>query len=176
MASAAAAAIPVATGYSAATAYTQAYTPPLTISSNPKAVKDRSVLSAAGGYTYAASVDKLPPELTRYFDRDPDTGEVLWFAAPPVNVPQPAALQHSIEYLHFVAMKRKAREAPAGAERATSTGTEKVAAETASSSSSEPDAEAGSKRKAPPQETLQERKAKLWKEMGMDEFVDLGSL
>ncbi|TFL01460.1 hypothetical protein BDV98DRAFT_530258 [Pterulicium gracile] len=167
-ASATTAVVPVATtgGYSTTTASAQAYTPPLINSSNLKAAKDRSVLSAAGGYTYAASVDKLPPELTRYFDRDPDTGEVLWFAAPPVNVPRPPALQHSIEYLHFVAMKRKLE----GSDRATS---EKVTTPV-----SEPDiVEAGSKRKVPPpQETLQERKTKLWKEMGMDKYVDLSAL
>lgn len=187
-ASATTAVVPVATtgGYSTTTASAQAYTPPLINSSNLKAAKDRSVLSAAGGYTYAASVDKLPPELSksswfsslrarflislplvaRYFDRDPDTGEVLWFAAPPVNVPRPPALQHSIEYLHFVAMKRKLE----GSDRATS---EKVTTPV-----SEPDiVEAGSKRKVPPpQETLQERKTKLWKEMGMDKYVDLSAL
>jgi chromatin structure-remodeling complex subunit RSC1/2 len=43
----------------------------------------------------------------KHFDRDPDTNEVLWFAAPPVNVARPPAPKHSLAYLHFLASKRK---------------------------------------------------------------------
>lgn len=44
--------------------------------------------------------------LAKYFDRDPKTNEVLWFAAPPLNVARPPAPRHSLAYLHFLASKR----------------------------------------------------------------------
>lgn len=43
----------------------------------------------------------------RYFDRDPETNEVLWFPGPPVDIAHPTEPKHSLEYLHFLAMKRK---------------------------------------------------------------------
>ena len=44
----------------------------------------------------------------KYFDRSPDTNELLWFAAPPLNVVRaPAAPKHSMAYLHYLARKRK---------------------------------------------------------------------
>ena len=43
----------------------------------------------------------------KLFDRDPDTGEVLWFAAPPLNLPRARGPRHSLEYLQFLARKRK---------------------------------------------------------------------
>lgn len=43
----------------------------------------------------------------KHFDRDPETNEVLWFSAPPVNAPRPPQPKHSLTYLHFLAMKRK---------------------------------------------------------------------
>lgn len=50
----------------------------------------------------------LTNSLAKHFDRDPDTNEVLWFAAPPMNAARPAKPKHSLAYLHFLAMKRKA--------------------------------------------------------------------
>lgn len=47
------------------------------------------------------------PLLARHFDRDPETNEVLWFSAPPVNAARPPQPKHSLAYLHFLAMKRK---------------------------------------------------------------------
>lgn len=47
----------------------------------------------------------------KHFDRDPDTNEVLWFPAPPVNVARPSTPKHSLAYLHFLASKRKQESA-----------------------------------------------------------------
>ena len=47
----------------------------------------------------------------KHFDRDPETNEVLWFSAPPVNVAHPPTSKHSLKYLHFPALKRKRRNA-----------------------------------------------------------------
>ncbi|KLO08183.1 hypothetical protein SCHPADRAFT_1001127 [Schizopora paradoxa] len=73
--------------------------------------EDRSIITAAGGMAAlgnGAHVEKLPPETARYFDRDPDTNEVLWFSGPPVDIAKPATPHYSLEYLHFLAMKKKA--------------------------------------------------------------------
>lgn len=45
--------------------------------------------------------------LAKHFDRDPDTNEVLWFAAPPVNVARGPKARHSFEYLHYLSTQRK---------------------------------------------------------------------
>lgn len=45
--------------------------------------------------------------VAKLFDRDPDTNEVLWFAAPPLNQPRPRGPRHSLAYLQFIAAKRK---------------------------------------------------------------------
>ena len=47
----------------------------------------------------------------KHFDRDPETNEVLWFSAPPVNVAHPPTPKHSLKYLHYLAMKRKRQNA-----------------------------------------------------------------
>ncbi|KAF8174741.1 RSC complex protein [Pholiota molesta] len=64
----------------------------------------RGGLGAIGG---PAQVEKLAPETAKLFDRDPDTNEVLWFAAPPLNLPRAKGLRHSLAYLQFLARKRK---------------------------------------------------------------------
>jgi chromatin structure-remodeling complex subunit RSC1/2 len=46
----------------------------------------------------------------RHFDRDPETNEVLWFAAPPLNIARKPAPRYSLQYLHWLATKRKAIE------------------------------------------------------------------
>ncbi|TFK38725.1 RSC complex protein [Crucibulum laeve] len=70
---------------------------------------DRSITAAVGGTAVLANAyaEKLPPETTRHFDRDPETNEVLWFAAPPLNVARAHPPKHSLTYLHFLAKKRK---------------------------------------------------------------------
>ena len=45
--------------------------------------------------------------LAKHFDRDPETKEVLWFGAAPINAARPSAPKHSLAYLHFLASKRK---------------------------------------------------------------------
>jgi chromatin structure-remodeling complex subunit RSC1/2 len=64
----------------------------------------------------------------KHFDRDPDTNEVLWFAAPPLNIARKPAPSHSLEYLHWLATKRRGAEVveEEGAKRARLTATETV--------------------------------------------------
>ncbi|KAI8983322.1 hypothetical protein BD414DRAFT_490572 [Trametes punicea] len=71
--------------------------------------EDRSIYAAAGGASALnnATVEELPPETARYFDRDPETNEVLWFAAPPVDIVHTRPPQYSLKYLAFLARKRK---------------------------------------------------------------------
>ncbi|KXN88583.1 Chromatin structure-remodeling complex subunit rsc1 [Leucoagaricus sp. SymC.cos] len=70
---------------------------------------DRSVVTAAGGSSQGSNVqiEKLPPETTKHFDRDPYTNEMLWFSAPPLNAPRAPSAKHSLTYLHYLSMKRK---------------------------------------------------------------------
>ena len=50
--------------------------------------------------------------IAKLFDRDPTTNEVLWFAAPPMNMSHARGPRYSLEYLTFIATKnRKRREA-----------------------------------------------------------------
>ena len=50
--------------------------------------------------------------LAKLFDRDPTTNEVLWFAAPPMNMSRARGPRYSLEYLTFIASKkRRQREA-----------------------------------------------------------------
>ncbi|KAJ7621067.1 hypothetical protein FB45DRAFT_838799 [Roridomyces roridus] len=67
------------------------------------AIVDRSVVTAGG--QAVTSVDKLPVETTRHFDRDANTGEVLWFSGPPMHMAREPPPRHSLEYLHFLARK-----------------------------------------------------------------------
>ncbi|KZT64027.1 hypothetical protein DAEQUDRAFT_733167 [Daedalea quercina L-15889] len=77
-----------------------------------QATADRSILTLAGLAPLGnnVSTEKLPPETAKHFDRDPETNEVLWFSAPPVDRARPRAPQHSLAYLHFLAKKRKASQ------------------------------------------------------------------
>jgi len=71
---------------------------------------DRSVVSAAGGLVAIGGpgqLEKLSPETAKLFDRDPETNEVLWFAAPPLNMSRPNGPRHSLAYLQFLAAKRR---------------------------------------------------------------------
>lgn len=43
----------------------------------------------------------------KLFDRDPETNEVLWFAAPPLNMARVKGPRYSLAYLQFLAAKRK---------------------------------------------------------------------
>ncbi|KAH8984669.1 hypothetical protein EDB86DRAFT_2962234 [Lactarius hatsudake] len=75
--------------------------------------EDRSIVTAAGGAAVLgnnANMEKLSAETARHFDRDPETNEVLWFAAPPLNIARKPAPRHSLQYLHWLATKRKAIE------------------------------------------------------------------
>ncbi|KZT09072.1 uncharacterized protein LAESUDRAFT_723382 [Laetiporus sulphureus 93-53] len=72
----------------------------------PRSGPDTSILNAAGGANNVL-LEKLPPETARHFDRDPVTNEVLWFAAPPMDLARTPTPRHSLAYLHFLASKRK---------------------------------------------------------------------
>jgi chromatin structure-remodeling complex subunit RSC1/2 len=43
----------------------------------------------------------------KWFDRDPKTNEVLWFASPPLNRPHAKGSRHSLVYMQFLAAKRR---------------------------------------------------------------------
>jgi chromatin structure-remodeling complex subunit RSC1/2 len=63
----------------------------------------------------------------KHFDRDPETNEVLWFAAPPLNIARKPAPSYSLEYLHWLATKRRGVDVEEeGAKRARMTATETV--------------------------------------------------
>ncbi|KAK0238115.1 hypothetical protein EDD85DRAFT_952278 [Armillaria nabsnona] len=66
---------------------------------------DRTVLSTAD--ENAMQVEKLPPETTQHFDRDPETNKLLWFASPPMNVTPAPTPKYSLAYLHFLSTKRR---------------------------------------------------------------------
>ncbi|KAF5337914.1 hypothetical protein D9758_013118 [Tetrapyrgos nigripes] len=82
-----------------------------------KPAVDRTVLTAAGGPGLGANaqIEKLSSELTRHFDRSPETNEMLWFASPPTNVAKTPTPKYSLKYLTWLARKRK-RESGAGHE------------------------------------------------------------
>ncbi|KAI0307427.1 hypothetical protein B0F90DRAFT_1673495 [Multifurca ochricompacta] len=83
--------------------------PPQPAGAQPR-TEDKSIITAAGGATVLgsnASMEKLPAETARHFDRDPETNEVLWFAAPPLNIARTPAPKYSLQYLHWLATKRK---------------------------------------------------------------------
>jgi len=109
-----------------ATAQPVVYTTPQAAGGLPR-TEDRSVVTAAGGAAVLgtnADMDKLSAETgtyhlfvlrselklghpARHFDRDPETNEVLWFAAPPLNVARKPAPRYSVQNLHWLATKRK---------------------------------------------------------------------
>lgn len=93
----------------ASTPYYQPQPPQQSSLPQRSAVSDRSIVSAAGGMALLGNehIERLPPETVKHFDRDPETNEVLWFAAPPMNMARIPAPQHSVAYLHYLAMKRK---------------------------------------------------------------------
>ncbi|KAG8905231.1 hypothetical protein FRC01_008422, partial [Tulasnella sp. 417] len=76
---------------------------------------DRSLTVAAGGRAALGgdpTIEMLPEDTIRHFDRDPRTGETLWFSGPPIQRINPEAFrpQHSLEYLAFLAKKKAAAE------------------------------------------------------------------
>jgi len=74
---------------------------------------DRSVINAAGGIVAIGGptqMEKLPAETATLFDRDPTTNEVLWFAAPPMNMSRARGPRYSLEYLTFIATKKRKRQ------------------------------------------------------------------
>ena len=46
----------------------------------------------------------------KHFDRSPETNQVLWFAAPPVDTARPPPPQYSLKYLHWLATKKRKAE------------------------------------------------------------------
>ncbi|KAI0782167.1 hypothetical protein C8Q75DRAFT_886490 [Abortiporus biennis] len=73
-------------------------------------MNDKSIVAAAGGFAVLgghASLEELSGDIAKYFDKDPNTNQVLWFAAPPIDLPHPSSVKYSLEYLHFLAMGKK---------------------------------------------------------------------
>ncbi|KAH8101388.1 hypothetical protein BXZ70DRAFT_932819 [Cristinia sonorae] len=109
----------VGAGKAAAAAVTPASAMPQTYTVQPQfqvptvqqsAGQDRSIVSALGGMAALAnnaSLERLSPETTKHFDRDPETNELLWFASPPVDMAHIPAPTYSLAYLHHLAKKRK---------------------------------------------------------------------
>ncbi|XP_006454962.1 hypothetical protein AGABI2DRAFT_148258 [Agaricus bisporus var. bisporus H97] len=129
---------------------------------------DRSVFTAAGGATLGNNiqVEKLPSEITKHFDRDPDTNEMLWFSAPPLNVSRIPPAKHSLAYLHFLAMKRKREEQKDGeGEQATNN-------ENGGGGGGEDQSDLGANKRPKVENevrlTTREMMQKLWVEMKMD--------
>ncbi|KAI0666207.1 hypothetical protein C8Q78DRAFT_994933 [Trametes maxima] len=112
--------------------------------------EDRSIYVAAGGASALnnATVEELPAETARHFDRDPETNEVLWFAAPPVDLVHAPPPRHSLKYLAFLAQKRKKQLGESGATEEDGTSAPK-------------------RRKVPP--TVTEQLETLMKEHGLDQ-------
>lgn len=96
---------------------------------------DRSLTVAAGGRPALGGdpvIETLPEETSKcipvfnfvlhgftcrhiavkHFDRDPRTGELLWFSGPPIQPinPQSFGPQYSLEYLAFLARKKAAAD------------------------------------------------------------------
>jgi chromatin structure-remodeling complex subunit RSC1/2 len=68
------------------------------------------LLAETGAYRVSAVRYRQRAHLwipARHFDRDPETNEVLWFAAPPLSVARTPAPRYSLQYLHWLAAKRK---------------------------------------------------------------------
>ena len=157
---------------------------------------DRSIITAAGGIAAIggpSQVEKLPAEtgkfsyghlspvvlvfsflllmtfyIVKLFDRDPTTNEVLWFAAPPMNMSRARGPRYSLEYLTYMATKkRKRREDSAdGKEEGTKKDGWRLGEELESSAS------AGAKRpRVPP--TVTEMMREVWKEMKADGFTTI---
>jgi chromatin structure-remodeling complex subunit RSC1/2 len=49
--------------------------------------------------------------IVKLFNRDPDTNEVLWFAAPPLNMARSKGPRYSLAYLQILVAKRKREDA-----------------------------------------------------------------
>ncbi|KAI0735712.1 hypothetical protein C8Q76DRAFT_643187 [Earliella scabrosa] len=96
-----------------ATATVQAHVPPPPAVYAQAARDERSIVTAAGGLAALgsnATMEELPSETARYFDRDPETNQVLWFGAPPVDIVHTPPPQHSLKYLAHLARKRRAEQ------------------------------------------------------------------
>ncbi|KAI0078514.1 hypothetical protein K474DRAFT_1660319 [Panus rudis PR-1116 ss-1] len=70
------------------------------------AQQDRSLVTATGLAGANVSVETLPSESTKHFDHDPLTNEMLWFAAPPIDIPHIPPPEYSLQYLHFLARRK----------------------------------------------------------------------
>ncbi|KAH9850627.1 hypothetical protein C2E23DRAFT_904961 [Lenzites betulinus] len=122
--------------------------------------EDRSIYAAAGGAAALsnATVEELPAETARHFDRDPETNEVLWFAAPPVDIVHVPPPRHSLKYLAFLARKRKRQQDSGG---------DDAMAEEAGDDDSHPGSAALKRRKMPL--TVTEQMEALMREHGLDQ-------
>ena len=57
----------------------------------------------------------IVPALVTRFDRDPETNEMLWFSGAPIDVAKTPLPKYSLDYLYFLALKKKKAAAREGA-------------------------------------------------------------
>jgi chromatin structure-remodeling complex subunit RSC1/2 len=102
--------------------------------------------------------------VAKLFDRDPTTNEVLWFAAPPMNMSRARGPRYSLEYLTFIATKKRKRREASTTDGIVVDGREELGEEGSVS--------VNAKRPRvgfPP--TVTETMRELWKEMRADGFT-----
>ncbi|KAF8525251.1 hypothetical protein BU17DRAFT_42281 [Hysterangium stoloniferum] len=87
---------------------TSVLTPPVQMSQQKK-IEDRSIKTALGGAS--ASIEVLPGETVKHFDRDPETSKILWFSGPPIDVARAPMPRYSLKYLHYLSMKKRGSSA-----------------------------------------------------------------
>jgi len=77
-----------------------------------KRADDRTIIAVAGGLPALGpnpSMETLPLETVRLFDRDPASGQLFWFSGPPLGTTPLSihAPRHSLEYLAFLAEREE---------------------------------------------------------------------
>ena len=100
--------------------------------------------------------------LAKLFDRDPATNEVLWFAAPPMNMSRARGPRYSLEYLTFIATKKRKRREASTTDGIVVDGREELGEEDSAS--------VNAKRPKVPL-TVTETMRELWEEMRADGFT-----
>ena len=100
--------------------------------------------------------------LAKLFDRDPATNEVLWFAAPPMNMSRARGPRYSLDYLLFIATKKRKRQEASTTDGIVVDGREELEEEGSTSVNAK-------RPRVPP--TVTETMRELWKEMRADGFT-----
>lgn len=91
---------------------------------------------------------------------------MLWFSAPPMNMPRAPAPKHSLEYLHFLAMKRKQQEEEEEGPQENVNGDQIMTTTTGTGGGT--DLVPNKRTRVEVRPTVRETAQKLWVEMAMD--------